>query len=207
MAATPPPNDPSSSHPSSTSIAASSSSQLVADRRAQRHQYRFFNPREDDDTPAGDAIPSPVSSPLRLQGRTSRMGGAGDGRRRGGEEEDDRALVARVFNIRSQLETSPAPPVETKHSIYNRADDSETFPIDVPDVARDIIVRCIAAVFKITEPRPFQIFVIHCMVCLQNQLVYVIRKTGEGETLVVVVQFLISNNQLSLICAWYVGHV
>ena len=183
MAAAPPPNDPSSSDPSSASIAASSSSQLAADRRVPGRQYQFFDPREDDDNPTGNAVPSPISSPLRLQGSIDRTEGSGDKRRRS-DAEDDRSFVARVFNIPPpQIESGP--PVETLHSVYNRGDDSETFPIAVPPVARSIIERCILAVFGITSPRPFQIFVIYCMVYLTKQLIYVIRKTGEGKTLVI----------------------
>ena len=130
MAAAPPPNDPSSSDPSSASIAASSSSQLAADRRVPGRQYQFFDPREDDDNPTGNAVPSPISSPLRLQGSIDRTEGSGDKRRRS-DAEDDRSFVARVFNIPPpQIESGP--PVETLHSVYNRGDDSETFPIAVP---------------------------------------------------------------------------
>ena len=33
------------------------------------------------------------------------------------------------------------------------------------------------------QPREFQIFIIYCMVFLTNQMIYLIRKTGEGKSL------------------------
>ena len=74
-------------------------------------------------------------------------------------------------------------PTVTLHSIYDYGIIYETFLIDVPDRARDIICTCILTTIAcIASPRPFQIFAIFCMVFLKDQFIYLIRKTGKEKS-------------------------
>ena len=84
-------------------------------------------------------------------------------------------------------DTATPAPSNSVHpeTLYNtlHPDGTETFPYDVPECARGIIMKCIATVYKIMQPREFQIFIIYCMVFLTDQMIYLIRKTGEGKSL------------------------
>lgn len=97
-----------------------------------------------------------------------------------------------INNNNQPLTTIPPPPPPTKttntlFSTYDYQTKTETFPseIKISTERRRIICACIEQVFKIKSPRDFQVFAVYCMVFLSSQVLYLIRKTGEGKSLVV----------------------
>ena len=78
------------------------------------------------------------------------------------------------------------PPTPTLFSTYDYAARRDIFPIPIPERVKQIIISTIIAISSIGSPRPFQVFAIYCMVFLCSQVVYLIRKTGEGKSLVII---------------------
>ena len=60
----------------------------------------------------------------------------------------------------------------------------ESFPINATDKFNSLVCRCMMAVWSVLAPWPFQIFAIFCLVYLTGQFMLLIRKTGEGKSLV-----------------------
>ena len=90
-------------------------------------------------------------------------------------------LILRPINVNATPSPIPSP---TLYSNYNYGTCKETFPIDVPAKANSTICSIILATSSIASPRPFQVFAIYFMVFLFSQIIYLIRKTGEGKSLV-----------------------
>ena len=77
----------------------------------------------------------------------------------------------------------PNTPIFIKYDYIARCN---VFPSSIPDEAKQIILSTIIAISSIRSPRPFQVFAIYCMVFLCSQVIYIIRKTGEGKSLVII---------------------
>ena len=87
-----------------------------------------------------------------------------------------------VFDDDAEQGDTAAP---TLYSIYDHATGNESFPISVPDRWREVIVAMLSFVWSVLEPRIFQVFALYYMVFLSNQLIYLIRKTGEGKSMII----------------------
>ena len=83
----------------------------------------------------------------------------------------------------SSTTLSPNTPLVSTYDYIARRD---VFPFSIPDEAKQIILSTIIAISSIRSPRPFQVFAIYCMVFLCSQVIYIIRKTGEGKSLVII---------------------
>ena len=66
-------------------------------------------------------------------------------------------------------------------STYDYIAKLDVFPFSLPDEAKQIIMSTIVAISSIRSPHPFQVFAIYCMVFMCSQVLYLIRKTGEGK--------------------------
>ena len=71
----------------------------------------------------------------------------------------------------------PNTPIFIKYDYIARCN---VFPFSIPDEAKQLIIS------SVQSPCPFQVFAIYCMVFLCSQVVYLIRKTGEGSYTVLV---------------------
>ena len=73
---------------------------------------------------------------------------------------------------------------------------TETFPIKIAPERHCIISTCIATALGILLLRPFQIFAVFCMVYLSSQVLYLIHKTGEGKSWIILTVIQLVNKRL-----------
>jgi hypothetical protein len=82
------------------------------------------------------------------------------------------------------LQASPPPLPPPLYSSIDYETMEESFPTTIPQRRRDIIINTMKKVWKIDCPREFQIQAIYLMVYCREQVLYLIRKTGEGKSIV-----------------------
>ena len=100
------------------------------------------------------------------------------------EDDDDESLPATQPPDVAFPDTAPMPPsvFADKNKDYEPPDDSDYPPI--PTKISNAIKLMLNDVWGIQEPREYQVAAIFYMAFLKTRLMYLVRKTGEGKSLV-----------------------
>ena len=83
----------------------------------------------------------------------------------------------------SSFPDAPPPSLISNAHVHSRP--TSTRPNVPTSKGSSIITDCLNTVWKVTNPRPFQIEAINCIVTRRTRFMFLLRKTGEGKSLVI----------------------
>ena len=166
------------------------SSSSGTDARANTDANNFYNINNDDEAERAFTSFPPVAAyyrdtPVVEDTIPPAYGISGTGSTGGAVDDDVASYFPATPIVHDTIPTIDQSAAPTLHSIYDHATGSETFPIEVPAAWRSAIIAVLSLVWKVLEPRLFQIYVLYYMVFLSKQLIYLIRKTGEGKSMII----------------------